>query len=49
MIDDREQCTNCLIYTDVYGYCGENGDPFCEHCWDTHVKECDRCSSECEE
>ena len=47
--DDKEECTNCYIYGDIYGYCGDNGDPFCERCWDAHVKKCDKCIEECDE
>ena len=49
MLDDGEKCTNCDTFTDVYGYCGKNGDPFCELCWNEHVNKCDRCTEECTE
>ena len=47
--DNKDHCTSCHKYKDIYGFCGENGDPFCEDCWQSHVDECEKCQWECGE
>ena len=41
---DEEICTCCNTLTSVYGYCEDDGAPFCEQCWNGHVVKCIKCS-----
>jgi hypothetical protein len=46
MHEEQEQCSTCKKRKTVYGYCAETGNPYCEDCWDKHVRKCPACQED---